>query len=123
MNVSEIEDLIQLIRRLLKEIPINDLIDNLHENIFEKYIEEYNINLLENRYYLEKNDKRELFLLITKLSKQLLTVRNQVPVCKYEYLMQWRKYTISLEDDLLIVANLVDKSSYYGNRKKISIGD
>ena len=83
--------------------------------IIEKLISEANILLKpQNDINLYKNngDSKYFFKVLTELANQLLRYKDERVLCKYKYLLLWRKYTSNLEGDLLVIVFLVNQSIY-----------
>lgn len=51
-----------------------------------------------------------LLSVLTKLAGELILYKEDTVLCKYQYLLLWRKYTISLESDLPIIVFLANRS-------------
>lgn len=54
-----------------------------------------------------------LLKILTELADELLLCKDGKILCKYQYLLKWRKYTIMLESDLLITVFLANRSIHF----------
>jgi len=66
----------------------------------------------ENRATLCKDDNagRQLIKVLTELSDKIIVYRDDIVLCRYQYLLPWRMYTMNLEGDLLVTVFLANYS-------------
>lgn len=85
-------------------------IDNLIKEAIALLKPENNMNL-----YKGSNAGSRLLTVLTELADEMIIYKEGAMLCKYQYLLLWRKYTINLEGDLLITAFLVNQSNRHAD--------
>jgi Adenosine deaminase len=88
----------------MNEKNINDLINEVSALLKSKNV----INVCKNKMVC-----KHLLEILTELANELILYKDGKIFCKYQYLLLWRKYTITLESDLLIIVFLVNQSIHF----------
>ncbi len=85
----------------------------MNVNMINGLIEEANTLLKpSNNEMLCKNSVagNRLIKVLSELADEMLLYKDGIVLCKYQYLLLWRKYTISLESDLPVIVFLANQS-------------
>lgn len=88
----------------------------MNVEIIDGLINKANILLKPERnikVYKDSEIMKYLPKILTELGNELLFYKDEQIFCKYQYLQMWRKYTMNLEGDLLIIFFLANQSSYF----------
>ena len=86
---------------MMNELEINALIDKIKAQLEPMCRTTFCNTGIENK---------QVFSLLNKLADSILVYHKNTIRCRYKYLQLWRKYTMSLEGDLLIAAFLAARS-------------
>lgn len=86
---------------MMNELEINALIDKIKAQLEPMCRTTFCNTGIENK---------QVFSLLNKLADSILVYHKNTIRCRYKYLQLWRKYTMSLEGDLLIAAFLSARS-------------
>ena len=99
------------------------------------YMRHYSYNEIENLYYYLQNeirafrghiydmDVREIeqtfnvFDVLFVFAEKVLKEDGREPVCRYKYLSEWRRMSLSLGEDLFITAYLATKDAYHSAKR------